>query len=107
VLVIVVLAVLAAVILLFVVAWLVVGLVLKLLWWAIIGVVIGAIARAILPGKQKISLLATAGSGLAAAFLGGILAKVFSVGSFAQFIIAVVAAVVIVGIVSGTQTARN
>ena len=105
--VIIVVAVLAAVILLFVVAWLVVGLVFKLLWWAIIGVVIGAIARAILPGKQKISLLATAGAGLGAAFLGGILGKVFSVGSFAQFIIAIVAAVVIVAVVSGTQTARG
>lgn len=103
----VVLIVLAAVVLLFVLAWVVVGLVLKLLWWALIGIVIGAIARAILPGKQKISLLATAGSGLGAAFLGGILAKVFSVGSFAQFVIAVVAAVVIVAVVSGSQAART
>jgi uncharacterized membrane protein YeaQ/YmgE (transglycosylase-associated protein family) len=104
--VIIVLAVLAAIVVLFLVAWLVVGLVLKLLWWAIIGVVIGAIARAILPGKQTIGLLATAGAGIGAAFLGGVIGHVVGVGSFAQFLIAVVAAIVIVAIVSASETVR-
>jgi uncharacterized membrane protein YeaQ/YmgE (transglycosylase-associated protein family) len=83
-----------------------VGLVLKLLWWAIIGVAIGAIARAILPGKQTIGLLATAGAGIGAAFLGGVIGHVVGVGSFAQFLIAVVAAIVIVAIVSASETVR-
>ena len=98
---------LAAVIVLFLIAWLVVGLVLKLLWWAIVGVVIGAVARALLPGVQKISLLATAGAGIASALLGGVIGHIIGVGSFVQFAIAVVVAVVIVGAISSTESIRT
>jgi uncharacterized membrane protein YeaQ/YmgE (transglycosylase-associated protein family) len=103
----IVLIVLAAVVILFIAGWLIVGLVLKLLWWALIGVVIGAIARALLPGKQNISLLATAGAGIAAALLGGIIGHIVGVGGFVQFVIAVVVALVIVGAVSTTEAARS
>jgi uncharacterized membrane protein YeaQ/YmgE (transglycosylase-associated protein family) len=96
----VVVLVLLALVVVFVVGWIVVGLVLKLLWWALVGVAIGAIARAILPGKQDIGLLATAGSGIGAALLGGIIAHIVGVGSFVQFLIALLVAVVIVAIVS-------
>jgi uncharacterized membrane protein YeaQ/YmgE (transglycosylase-associated protein family) len=98
---------LAAVVVLFVLAWVVVGLAFKLLWWAIIGIVIGAIARALLPGKQNISLIATAGAGIAAALLGGIIGHIIGVGGFVQFVIAVVVALVIVGAVSTTEAARS
>jgi uncharacterized membrane protein YeaQ/YmgE (transglycosylase-associated protein family) len=98
---------LAAVVVLFVLAWVVVGLAFKLLWWAIIGIVIGAIARALLPGKQNISLIATAGAGIAAALLGGIIGHIVGVGGFVQFVIAVVVALVIVGAVSTTEAARS
>jgi uncharacterized membrane protein YeaQ/YmgE (transglycosylase-associated protein family) len=97
----------AAVVILLLVAWLVVGLVLKLLWWAIVGVVIGAIARALLPGKQKISLLATAGVGIASALLGGVIAHIVGIGSFVQFVIAVIVAVVVVGAISTTESIRT
>jgi len=103
----IVLIVLAAVVILFIAGWLIVGLVLKLLWWALIGVVIGAIARALLPGKQNISLLATAGAGIAAALIGGIIGHIVGVGGFVQFVIAVVVALVIVGAVSTTEAARS
>ena len=103
----IVLIVLAAVVILFIAGWLIVGLVLKLLWWALIGVVIGAIARALLPGKQNISLLATAGAGIGAALLGGIIGHIVGVGGFVQFVIAVVVALVIVGAVSTTEAARS
>ena len=102
----VVLVAIAAVVVLFLIAWAVVGLVLKLLWWALLGVAIGALARAILPGKQRISVLATAGSGIAAALLGGVIGHIVGVGSLLQFVIAVIVAIVIVGIVSGTEAAR-
>jgi uncharacterized membrane protein YeaQ/YmgE (transglycosylase-associated protein family) len=102
----IVLIALAAVVLLFLIGWLVVGLVLKLLWWAIIGIVIGAIARAILPGKQQIGLLATAGIGIASALLGGIIGHIVGVGSFVQFVIAVIVAIVVVGAVSTTERVR-
>jgi uncharacterized membrane protein YeaQ/YmgE (transglycosylase-associated protein family) len=102
----IVLIALAAVVILFVLGWIIVGLVLKLLWWALIGIVIGVIARAILPGKQQMGILATAGAGIAAALLGGIIAHIVGVGSFVQFVIAVVVALVIVGVVSTTETVR-
>ena len=99
-----VLIVLAAIVVLFVVALLVVGLVIKLLWWAIIGLVLGLIARAILPGKQKIGFLWTAGSGIAAAFLGGVIAHSVGVVNVLQFVIAAIVAVVIVGVVSARES---
>ena len=51
-----------------------VGLALKLLWFALTGLVIGALARLVLPGRQNISILATALIGIAASLLGGMLA---------------------------------
>ena len=97
---------LLAVIALFVVGWIVVGLVLKLLWWALIGLVIGVLARVILPGKQRIGVIATAGAGIAAAFLGGVIAHLAGVGGFLQFVIALVVAVVIVAAASSVEAAR-
>ena len=40
-----------------------------------VGAVIGGLARLILPGKQKMSLMATIGVGFTAALLGGLLAE--------------------------------
>jgi uncharacterized membrane protein YeaQ/YmgE (transglycosylase-associated protein family) len=102
-----VVAVLVGIVLLFIIGWAVVGLVLKLLWWALIGVAIGALARLILPGKQRISLLATAGIGIGASLLGGILGHILGFGSILQFVVAVIAAVVIVSVVSATESART
>jgi uncharacterized membrane protein YeaQ/YmgE (transglycosylase-associated protein family) len=103
----IVLVVVAAVIVLFIIGWIVVGLVLKLLWWALFGIAIGAVARLILPGKQAIGLVATAGAGIAAALLGGVIGHIIGVGTILQFVIAVIAAIVIVGTVSATETART
>ncbi|HEU5363102.1 MAG TPA: hypothetical protein VFU56_07145 [Gaiellaceae bacterium] len=101
----IVLIVLVAVIVLVVVGAFVVGLALKLLWWALIGLVLGAIARAILPGKQNISILATAGAGIAAALLGGIIGHIVGVGNFLQFVIAAAVAVVIVAVLASSERA--
>jgi uncharacterized membrane protein YeaQ/YmgE (transglycosylase-associated protein family) len=99
------LLVIAAIVVLFVIALLVVGLVLKLLWWVLIGLALGALARRILPGKQRIGILATAGSGISAALLGGVIAHVVGVGSLLQFVIAAIVAVVMVAVVSGAEHA--
>jgi uncharacterized membrane protein YeaQ/YmgE (transglycosylase-associated protein family) len=101
----IVLIALVAVVILFIVGAFVVGLVLKLLWWALIGLVLGAIARAILPGKQNISILATAGAGVAAALLGGIIGHIVGAGSIVQFLIAAGVAVVIVAILGSSERA--
>ena len=102
----VVVVALAAVVVLFLIAWLVVGLVFKLFWWALVGLVIGALARAILPGKQTIGILETAGAGVASALLGGLIGHIVGVGSFLQFVVAIIVAVVLVGVLSGTERAR-
>jgi uncharacterized membrane protein YeaQ/YmgE (transglycosylase-associated protein family) len=93
--------ILVGVIVLFLIAGAVVGFVFKLLWWIIIGVIIGALARLLVPGKQTIGWLATAGVGIAGALLGGIIAHAIDVGGFLQFLIAVALAAVGVLLLEG------
>jgi uncharacterized membrane protein YeaQ/YmgE (transglycosylase-associated protein family) len=102
----VVVLVLLAIVVVLVLAWVVVGLVFKLLWWALVGLAVGALARLILPGKQEIGLLATAGTGIAAGLLGGLVANVLDLGAILQFVAVVVVAVVLVALVSGSRLAR-
>jgi uncharacterized membrane protein YeaQ/YmgE (transglycosylase-associated protein family) len=90
--------VLVLVVLLLVVGWVVVGLVFKLLWWVLVGILIGALARALLPGRQRLGILATALAGIAGALLGGILANAFDVGRILEFVLAVIAAMVVVAL---------
>jgi uncharacterized membrane protein YeaQ/YmgE (transglycosylase-associated protein family) len=70
-------------------AGLIIGLALKLLWWVLIGLAIGALARLLLPGQQRIGIALTAAAGIAGSLLGGILARAFSLGSFVQFLLAI------------------
>lgn len=102
----VVIVVLLAIVAVIVVGWLVVGLALKLLWWALIGLVVGALARLVLPGKQNLSILATAGAGVAAALVGGIVAHALDLGNVLQFLIAVAIAIGLVAALAGTRFAR-
>ena len=101
------LIVVLAIVALFVVGWVVVGLVFKLLWWALVGLAIGALARLILPGRQPISLLATAGAGIAAALLGGIVAHALDLGGLLQFVIAVAVAAGLIAALAGSRYART
>ena len=101
------LIVLLAIVALIVIGWVVVGLALKLLWWALVGLVVGALARLILPGKQDLSLVATAGTGVVAALVGGIIAHALDVGSVLQFVIALALAVALVAALGGTKFARG
>ena len=102
----VVLLVVLAIVAVVVLGWILVGLAFKLLWWALIGLAIGGLARLILPGKQNLSILATAGAGVVAALLGGVVAYALDVGSVLQFVIAVVLAIVLVAVLGGTRYAR-
>ena len=103
---IVLLVILVGIILLFVIGSAVVGLAFSLLWWALVGLVIGALARLVLPGRQTIGLLATAGAGVGGALLGGIIADAVGVGSVLQFVIAVAVAAGLVALLGGTERAR-
>jgi uncharacterized membrane protein YeaQ/YmgE (transglycosylase-associated protein family) len=70
------------------------------------GLVIGALARLIRPGDQNLSLLMTLLLGLAGSVIGGLVANALGTGdifelNFLGFIVAVIAAVVLIGIAEG------
>ena len=71
-----------------------VGLAFELLWLALTGLIIGALGRLVLPGRQNVSLLATALIGIAASLLGGILANAFDAGGLVRFLVAVALAAI-------------
>ena len=84
-----------------------IGLAFSLLWLALTGLVIGALGRLVLPGRQDISLAATALIGIAASLLGGILANVFDVGSIVQFLVAVALAAVGITVFASSEQRRR
>ncbi len=57
------------------------GLALSLVWAGVVGLAVGALARAVLPGAQNLSLIQMLGYGLAGSLIGNVIAhKVFHVG---------------------------
>jgi uncharacterized membrane protein YeaQ/YmgE (transglycosylase-associated protein family) len=85
----------------------VIGLAFSLLWLALTGLIIGALGRLVLPGRQQISLLATALVGIAASLLGGILANVFDVGWLIQFLVAVALAAIGITLFASSESRRR
>ena len=55
--------------------------ILNILSWIITGLVVGAIARALLPGRQSMSLMMTIILGIVGAFAGGLVVSLFT-GNF-------------------------
>ena len=51
---------------------------LHIIWSVVVGFIIGLIARAIIPGGQEMSFLATALLGIAGSVVGGLVARLFS-----------------------------
>ena len=84
-----------------------IGLAFSLLWLALTGLIIGALGRLVLPGRQDVSLLATALVGIAASLLGGILADVFNVGWIIQFLVAVALAALGITLFASTERGRS
>jgi uncharacterized membrane protein YeaQ/YmgE (transglycosylase-associated protein family) len=75
----------------------------QILGLIVIGLVIGAIARLIKPGRQKLGLLWTLLLGLAGALIGGIVASFLGTGDIFElnilgFIVAVIAAFLLIGV---------
>ena len=67
------------------------------------GLVIGALARLIVPGRQRLGLLATLALGLVGSLIGGLIAQFLGTGSIWElnvlgFVLAVVAAVLLIGV---------
>lgn len=75
------------------------------------GLIIGALARLLKPGKQNLSLLATLLLGLVGSVIGGLVANLLGTGDIFElnvlgFIVAVIAALLLVGVAEGL-TARS
>ena len=83
-----------------------IGLAFSLFWLALTGLAIGALGRLVLPGRQEISLLATALVGIAASLLGGILADAFDVGRIIQFLVAVALAAIGIAVFASAEHRR-
>ena len=75
-------------------------------WMAIVGFVVGLIARALLPGTQKLGLILTAVLGIAGSFIAGFVGEAlgwYSAGEGAGFIGSIVGAIVLLFIWSKVQ----
>jgi uncharacterized membrane protein YeaQ/YmgE (transglycosylase-associated protein family) len=75
-------------------------------WMAIVGFVVGLIARALLPGTQKLGLILTAVLGIAGSFIAGFVGQAlgwYEAGEGAGFIGSIVGAIVLLFIWSKVQ----
>jgi uncharacterized membrane protein YeaQ/YmgE (transglycosylase-associated protein family) len=78
----------------------------------VVGLIIGALARLIKPGKQRLGLLMTLLLGVGGAIIGGILVGMFDpdTGIFELnvlgFIVAVIAAVLLIGFAEGASAKK-
>ncbi len=82
--------------------------VIQVLGLLFIGLVIGALARLIKPGRQRLSVLMTLVLGVVGAIIGGLLASLIGTGeifelNFLGFIFAVIAAVLLIGAFEGAS----
>lgn len=75
----------------------------------VVGLIIGALARLIKPGKQALGLLGTLALGVVGALIGGIVASALGRGDIFElnvigFVVAVVAAVLLIGVAEGMSS---
>ena len=79
----------------------------------VVGLVIGALARLIKPGRQRLSLVATLLLGIIGAIIGGVIGHLFNRNTsiwelnIVGFIIAVIAAVLLIGVAEGMSGGRS
>ena len=85
----------------------------QILGLIVVGLIIGALARLIRPGKQHMSILATLLLGVVGAIIGGLIGglindntNIFELNVLG-FIIAVIAAVLLVGVAEGLSGGRR
>ena len=75
-------------------------------------IVIGVLARLIKPGKQNLSFLMTLLLGLAGSVIGGVIANLIGSGDIFElniigFVVAVIAAVLLIGIFEGVSSQKS
>ena len=78
----------------------------------VFGLVVGALARLIKPGKQRLSLLMTLLLGDVGSLIGGVVANLLGTGGFFELniigaIVAIVAAVLLIGVFEGTAGRKH
>jgi uncharacterized membrane protein YeaQ/YmgE (transglycosylase-associated protein family) len=84
----------------------------QILGLIVVGLIIGALARLIKPGKQRLSILATLLLGVVGALIGGVVASLLGTGDIFElnvigFIVAVIAAVLLIGVAEGVSGGRS
>jgi uncharacterized membrane protein YeaQ/YmgE (transglycosylase-associated protein family) len=84
----------------------------SIILFAIFGLIVGFLARAILPGRQKMGILATMLLGVVGSYLGGFLVALISSRRVTDFTTAgffgsVIGAIIVLAIVSGTFHRRS
>lgn len=75
----------------------------------VVGLIIGALARLLKPGRQRLSLVATLALGVVGALIGGVVATLLGTGDVFElnvlgFVVAVIAAVLLVGVAEGMSS---
>jgi uncharacterized membrane protein YeaQ/YmgE (transglycosylase-associated protein family) len=78
----------------------------------IAGLVIGFLARLIKPGRQALGLIPTLLIGVVGSVIGGVVANLLNTGDIFElnvlgFIVAVIAAVILLGVAEGMATKRG
>jgi uncharacterized membrane protein YeaQ/YmgE (transglycosylase-associated protein family) len=78
----------------------------------VVGLIIGALARLLKPGRQPMSIVMTMVLGVIGALIGGLIAGLLGTGNIFElnvlgFILAVVAAVILVGLYAGVEGGRR
>ncbi len=81
--------------------------IMDILGLVVVGLIIGALERLLKPGRQPISIVMTMVLGVVGALIGGFIASLLGTGDIFElnilgFILAVVAAVILVGLYAGT-----
>jgi uncharacterized membrane protein YeaQ/YmgE (transglycosylase-associated protein family) len=77
----------------------------------VFGLIVGALARLIKPGKQRLSLLMTLLLGVVGSLIGGVVAQALGTGTFTELniigaIVAIIAAVLLIGVAEGMSGKR-
>lgn len=78
----------------------------------IAGLVIGALARLVKPGRQRLSIVMTLLLGLAGSVIGGLIANALGTGDIFElnllgFVVAVISAVILIGVAEGMAGSKG
>jgi uncharacterized membrane protein YeaQ/YmgE (transglycosylase-associated protein family) len=78
--------------------WAVAGFVWAVIWYALVGLVIGGLARVLVRGTGRYGMGMTIIAGIGGSLLGALLANALDSGWFVQFLLAVLAAAVLIAV---------